>query len=395
MLSIHHITRIGLGLSILFLAFSSCRDVDSEEIDDIVDVVVDDEFADYLNLDLNDLADYGTDWPEYYDADVFDLDNTPVGNEISSEGATLGRVLFYDKRLSINNEISCASCHQQGNGFTDDPQFSLGFNGVDVTGAHSMRLGNARFYEGIDFFWDRRAASLEEQTTMPIQDAVEMGFDASNGGMDSLIRKMEALVYYPVLFELAFGSEEITEERMQLAMAQFIRSMASVGSEFDEGYSSVFGPGPGNNIGQDFPNFTALENQGKQIFLDPIPAGGAGCAGCHQPPTFSLDGNSRSNGLDAGETTIFKSPSLKNIGLSEALMHDGRFTTLLEVVEHYNSGIQVGPALDPRLTEPGPGSDPVELNLTDTEKQALVAFMETLTDFDLISDPRFSDPFWD
>ena len=119
--------------------------------------------------------------------------------------------------------------------------------------------------------------------------------------------------------------------------------------------------------------------------------GGAGCSACHAPPTFALTANSDSNGLDAGETTIFKSPSLKNVALSVAFMHDGRFATLDQVVEHYNSGVQAGPALDNRLK--GPGGAPQRLNLSVADKAALVAFMRTLTDTSLNTDPRFSSPF--
>ncbi|OYU14643.1 MAG: hypothetical protein CFE37_09930 [Alphaproteobacteria bacterium PA4] len=122
-----------------------------------------------------------------------------------------------------------------------------------------------------------------------------------------------------------------------------------------------------------------------------VNAGGAGCSACHQPPTFALAANSDSNGLDAGETVIFKSPSLKNVGVSRAFMHDGRFATLLQVVEHYNSGVQAGPALDNRLR--GPGGAPQRLGLSDADKAALVAFMETLTDTTLNSDPKFGNPF--
>ncbi len=345
-----------------------------------------------LNLDPENLPDYvNQTFPAYYNNAVFNrFDNTPIDNMITDEGATLGRVLFYDEELSINRTVSCASCHAPGDAFSDGDQFSSGFDG-GLTDVHSMRLANARFYEGENFFWDRRAATLEDQTTQPIQNAVEMGFDASNGGMAALISRMEGLDYYPELFELAFGDETITEERMQLAMAQFIRSMVSVNSKFDDGYSQVYDPNaPNANIRANFPNYTAQENLGKTIYLDPPPAGGAGCAGCHAPPVFTLDGDSRSNGLDAAETVVFKSPSLKTIEEGQHFMHDGRFTTLAEVVEHYDNGIQNGPALDNRLR---PGGQPQQLNLTQTEKDALVAFLLTLQDNVVLSDPRFGNPF--
>jgi cytochrome c peroxidase len=192
-----------------------------------------------------------------------------------------------------------------------------------------MRLVNTRYYAGASMFWDKRAATLEDQTTQPIQHAVEMGFDAAHGGIDSLIRKLQVLPYYPELFKMVFGSPDITEDRIQLALAQFIRSIESFESRFDEGFAQVFNPAlPNANVGTDFPNYTAEENLGKTLFLTPPVAGGAGCAGCHSIPTFSLDVASRSNGLDAGETIIFKAPSLKNVGLESHFMHDGRLTSL-------------------------------------------------------------------
>jgi cytochrome c peroxidase len=344
-----------------------------------------------LNIDVQNLPNYALPTlPNYYTGLQT---NTPLGNPTTDIGATLGRVLFFDKALSINNTISCASCHQQDNGFTDSALLSVGFN-EGLTGAHSMRLGNAAFYTGQNFFWDKRAATLEEQTTMPIQDPVEMGFDQSNGGLDALITKLEQLAYYPELFKLAYGDEKINEDRMQRAMAQFIRSMVSTSSKFDDGFTTAFNPnapGPGAGVGRDFTNYSAAENRGKQLFLAPPQNGGAGCAGCHQPPTFALAANSRSNGLDAGETTVFKSPSLKNIGMTGPYMHDGSLATLEAVVAHYNNGIENGPALDNRLKDPN--GAPLRLNLSANEQSDLVAFLRTLDDAELTTDQKFSDPF--
>ncbi len=353
----------------------------------------------YLCLDMDNLDNYANPtFPVHYGPPVFAaFDNTPADNAVTDKGATLGRVLFYDKQLSINNTVACASCHMQALGFTDTAALSTGFDGVGLTGAHSMRLGNARFYPDSVMFWDKRAADLEAQSTQPIQNEVEMGYDAAHGGFDTLIPKLNALPYYPELFEFVYGDTIITEERIQLALAQFIRSMVSVNSKFDTGFAAVFNPQqPGANIGANFPNFTAQENRGKTLFLAAPNNGGAGCAGCHAPPTFGLNTNVNSNGLDAGETIIFKSPSLKNIALGGTFMHDGRFTTLAEVVEHYNSGVQVGPATDARLLLPpgGPGGpQPIRLNLVAADKAALVAFLQTLTDNVLIADAKFSDPF--
>ena len=349
--------------------------------------------SDYLSIDLNNLDNYSDyDYPVHIDQNIINaFDNTPVTNPVTDEGATLGRVLFYDKALSINNTVACASCHNQAVGFSDTPAFSEGFEG-GLTTAHSMRLVNTRYYAGASMFWDKSAATLEDQTTQPIQHAVEMGFDAAHGGIDSLIRKLQVLPYYPELFKMVFGSPDITEDRIQLALAQFIRSIESFESRFDEGFAQVFNPAlPNANVGTDFPNYTAEENLGKTLFLTPPVAGGAGCAGCHSIPTFSLDVASRSNGLDAGETIIFKAPSLKNVGLESHFMHDGRLTSLEEVIEHYDSGVQDGPALDNRLR--GPGGVPQQLNLTAAEKAALKAFLLTLNDVALTTTAAYSDPF--
>ncbi|CAN5259735.1 hypothetical protein BH09BAC1_BH09BAC1_29270 [soil metagenome] len=352
----------------------------------------------YLCQDMDNLDNYANPtFPVHYDPQIFNtFDNTPADNAVTDKGATLGRVLFYDKQLSINGTIACASCHIQSLGFSDTAVLSKGFDGVGLTGAHSMRLGNARFYPDSVMFWDKRVADLEAQSTQPIQNSVEMGYDAAHGAFDTLIPKMNTLPYYPELFRFVYGDTVITEARIQLAIGQFVRSMVSVNSKFDTGFATVFNPQqPGANVGANFPNFTAQENRGKTLFLAAPNNGGAGCAGCHAPPTFGLNRNVNSNGLDAGETILFKSPSLKNVAMSGKFMHDGRFSTLDEVVEHYNSGVQVGPATDARLLLPpgGPGPQPIRLSLTNNDKTALVAFLHTLTDNVLIADPKFSNPF--
>ncbi|MEZ5057259.1 MAG: cytochrome c peroxidase [Saprospiraceae bacterium] len=333
----------------------------------------------YLDIDLDNLPNFANPTlpPFYNGPNVQGVDNTPNDNPTTDAGATLGRVLFYDKQLSINGTIACASCHKQSNGFTDAEVLSIGFEG-GLTGAHSMRLANARYYGGDNMFWDKRAATLEEQTTMPIQDGTEMGFTAAMGGMDSLITRMRRLPYYAVLFARAFNTPEITEDHIQKALAQFVRSMVSTGSKFDEGYAQVFNPGqPGAGLNNPFPNFTAEENQGKNLFINPPQAGGLGCAGCHQPPTFSLNANSLSNGLDQGETTIFKSPSLKNTSMTGPYMHDGRFSTLQQ--GHgalFKRSSRNGPALDQRLRTPN--GQPLRLNLNQQQIDAVIAFLGTL-----------------
>lgn len=351
------------------------------------------QLTDYVNIKLENLPNYIPNYPVHYSNQVQNQDNSPNSNTISQEGATLGRVLFYDKNLSRTNTIACATCHKQENGFGDLAKLSLGIDGQSKTTAHSMRLGNANFYIGESMFWDKRAESIEDQSTQPVQNEVEMGFDINHGGIQAAIEKISDLPYYPVLFKAAFGSEEITEDKMQKAIAQFVRSLVSINSKFDTGFATVYNPNvPGNNVNANFSNFTAQENRGKSLFVSPPNNGGFGCAGCHQPPTFALDPNSRSNGLDLGETVIFKAPSLKNVGLDGAFMHDGRFSSLEEVIQHYSNGITNGNALDNRLRNPQ-GTNPVRLNISTEDSAALIAFLNTLTDDVLIKDTKFSDPF--
>ena len=349
------------------------------------------EVTSVLDLD-NTAANYSDiNMPNFFDDnDIVDEDNTPANNATTDWGATLGRVLFYDEVLSANNTISCSSCHLQANAFSDPDQFSTGFEG-GLTGRNSMGLSNAKYYENGRFFWDERASTLEEQTLMPIQDLVEMGLT-----LDEMIAKLNMQDYYPPLFERAFGDATITSDRVSLALSQFVRSMVSYQSKYDEGRSQV------NNTGQDFPNFTAQENLGKEVFLS---ANLGRCAGCHQTDLFVGD-RAFNNGLDAITTDQglgavtgnpnddgkFKVPSLRNIEVTGPYMHDGRFSTLEEVVEHYDSGVQAHPNLDNRLELPN-SNTPRRLNLSDQEKAALVAFMRTLTDNAFMSDPKFSNPF--
>lgn len=353
-------------------------------------------------IDLNNLDNYSDEPVPGYIL----RDNTPDENQITDQGATLGRILFYDKKLSANNAVACASCHHQQFAFGDTALVSLGHLG-GVTGRHAMRLVNARYSEESKFFWNERASSLEDQTTRPIQDAVEMGFSGQNGqpGLDSLIRKMEGITYYPGLFALVYGDPGITETRIQQALAQFVRSIQSFDSRFDAGRAIA------PNDGAPFPNFTPQENQGKTIFLAPPAQGGAGCQGCHRAPEFDIDPLSLNNGIigvagdpDAIDLTNTKAPSLRDLfnpngQLNGPLMHDGSLKTIREVIDHYNQ-ITVDPAntnLDPKLRgippgAPGPGPGQ-QLNLTDAQKNALAAFLRTLTGNDIYTNPKWSDPF--
>lgn len=348
--------------------------------------------AEFTTIDFANVADYSAPaLPAYFDRTVTALDNSPASNAINNRVATLGRVLFYDLRLSTNDRASCASCHQQALGFTDSMRFSNGISGAATTDFHAMRLGNLRYWQPGSTFWDRRAASVEAQASHPFHSLVEMGWGGAAGGFDALIRKMHATAYYPDLFAWAFGSSAITELRIQQALAQFVRAIISSSSRWDTGYAQVFSAtAPNRALNVDLPNFSRQENRGRELFMTRVAQGGAGCSSCHLPPTFALAADARSNGLDAGETRLFKAPSLRNVGLTGPYMHDGRFATLAEVVDFYDHGVQEGPALDNRLRQ---GRGPQRLNLGAADRAALVAFQMTLTDRALTTDARFSDPF--
>lgn len=395
----------GLFFLALLLVFTGCSNEESGAIETSTTTGADSptafDISTVLNIDLNALLNYNNQYIPAY----ITKDNTPENNAITNEGATLGRVLFYDKKLSVNNTIACASCHKQELAFGDNDSQSNGVNGV--TGRHSMRLINSRFANESQFFWDERANTLEQQTTMPIQDHIEMGFSGENGdlGFDDLINKLEDLEYYTPLFTLAYGTPEITEAKMQNALAQFIRSIQSFDSKYDEGRLLV------NNDGQPFPNFTQQENNGKQLFLQPSVFnnqgsrinGGIGCGGCHRAPEFDIDPNSRNNGVIgiAGVTTgtdltNTRSPSLRDVvkanGTSNGqFMHIGVSNNLTTVLNHYNAISLAGNNnLDPRLR---PGGNAQQLNLTDTERDAVIAFLTTLAGTDVYTNEKWSNPF--
>ena len=348
--------------------------------------------AEFTTIDFAHVANYAAPTlPAYFDRTVAALDHSPASNAVNNRVATLGRVMFYDLRLSTNDKASCAACHQQAFGFTDSMRFSNGISNAAMTDFHAMRLGNLRYWSPGSMFWDRRAASVEAQTSIPLHSVVEMGWGGPAGGFDALIRKMDATPYYPELFKWAFGSRTITEARIQQALAQFVRAMVSSSSKWDTGYAQVFSAtAPDRALDVNLPNFTPEENRGRHLFMAKVGQGGAGCSSCHLPPTFALAGDTRSNGLDAGEKRLFKAPSLRSVGLTGPYMHDGRFQTLAEVIDHYDHGIQDGPALDARLK---PGGKPQRLNLSVADHAALVAFLLTLDDRALTTDPRFGDPF--
>lgn len=351
-------------------------------------------------INLNSLSNYANQTiPNYITKDNSTL------NPITNKGATLGRVLFYDVNLSSDNTISCASCHQQANAFGDTELASNGVNGT--TGRHAMRLINTRFAIESKFFWDERAISLEVQSTMPIKNHGEMGFSGTDGDLtfDNLIAKLSAIGYYKELFKFVYGSEEITEVKIQTALAQFIRSIQSFDSKYDIGRAQV------TNDNQPFPNFTAQENQGKNLFLNPPifnengsrTGGGFGCAGCHAAPEFDIDPNTKNNGIigvlngTGIDITNTRAPSLRDLvktngTINGPMMHTGVFTDLQTVIGHYGAiNIAVGNTnLDPRLT---PGGNPQRLNLNADEVNAVIAFLKTLSGTNVYTDPKWANPF--
>lgn len=340
------------------------------------------------HIDLNNLANYAAQQQPAY----ITKDNA-AGQLMSDAKATLGRVLFYDKNLSIDNSVSCSSCHRQEFAFSDTALVSKGVEG-GVTTRHSMRLVNARFSDEKKFFWNERAATLEAQTTQPMQDHAEMGFSGQNGrpGFNDLLNKLGGISYYNELFQFVYGDIHITETRLQECLSQFVRSIQSFDAKYDAGRALV----PNDNI--DFPNFTVNENLGKRLFLAPPVFdiagnrinGGAGCNGCHRAPEFDIDPNSGNNGITGiinntgRDLTNTKAPSLRDMTrtngiVNSPMMHTGANKTLRNAIAHYdtiNFNPAQNPTLDPKLRPNGVGQ---KLNLSEDEIRALVAFLQTLS----------------
>ena len=395
-----------LGTMILIVACSDDKAENEVPANPFAELDLPEDYFNYANISLPSYITSSEFPPQFQFEAAMEYDNTPIDNPITDAGATLGRVLFYDKKLSANGTISCASCHQAEHGFSDPNVFSEGFEG-GLTRRHSMGIVNARFYADGRFFWDERAATLEDQVLMPFQDEVEMGLTLLE--LENIAAEQP---YYPPLFEDAFGDNQINSDRISKALAQFIRSLVSTTSKYDQARSEVESPI------SDFPDFTELENTGKRLFYIPrmLTNGVNGnCVGCHQTEAFvgPLPSNpgllttfATSNGLDAmssidlgvNEATgnpndigKFKVPSLKNIAIRPPYMHDGRFATLEEVIDHYSSGIQNHPNLiSPLVNSNG---EEGQFNFTDNEKEALIAFLHTLTDHQMLTDEKYSNPF--
>jgi cytochrome c peroxidase len=351
----------------------------------------------YLNLDAVPVS-YENDFPDYYSSAIRTYDR---------DLATLGRVLFYDKNLSEDRSISCASCHKQEIGFSDDKALSDGVN-QRKTARNSLALGSVfsfnEYYGSsisgrVPFFWDNRASSVQEQSRATLGNPLEMDMD-----MQQVRARVEEQPYYAPLFEKAFGHNIQNEQEILDAIAVFVNSIGSFNTRYDvavdkylESNGSLNGIASANLNG-----FDNQEQNGRQLYL-------ANCSSCHgniEEGVAAPGLIQANNGLDIdygndqgmGDVVnasnslkgLFKVPTLRNIEKTGPYMHDGRFETLEEVVEHYSTGIQNHQNLNPELKS---GNQAVRFNYTESEKADLVAFLKTYTDEDFLTNPKYSDPF--
>ncbi len=307
--------------------------------------------------------------------------------------ATLGRVLFYDGHLSVNNATACANCHKQEFAFSDNVAFSRGFENRP-TGRNSMAIqdmGTAfmnstgeLIFSPQALFWDGRSSSLLDLVTRPITNHVEMGIDNINEIPDKLVK----LGFYDKLFEDAFGDDEITVDRISQALSAFMSSIQVKNTRFD-------------NVQRGLDKYTTQEQMGMQLFN-----GKYNCDNCHRLQQGAYGSSVEfmniglNNTADQGRSTItrnandagsFRAPNLRNVALTAPYMHDGRFETLEDVIGHYSNNINDDPNLDFRLKDAN--GKPMKMNISSDETQALVAFLNTLTDHKMVTDIKFSNPF--
>ena len=297
---------------------------------------------------------------------------TFADNPLTNEGFELGRKLFYDGALSLDGNFPCASCHQQIAAFgTFEHDRSHGYNG-----SHTLRNAPVLFNLAwqTKYHWDGEFNSLFDEATNPINDHIQMA-ESFNG----VVNKLEKDAEYRSLFKKVFRSNFIRPEFILKALAQFTGYMTSANSKYDR-----YKKGEAT--------FTAQELNGYQIFQ-------ANCATCHPEPMFT-DYSFRNIGLpvdnslndfgkmrvtrDKGDSLKFKVPTLRNVNISANYMHDGRFNTLTQVINHYRNGVQQSSTLDPLLVN--------GINLTNAQATDLNLFLRTLTDSSFITDPRFKKP---
>lgn len=322
---------------------------------------------------------------------------------ISDNRATLGRVLFYDKALSKNGTVACASCHKQELAFSDNSKFSQGFEGKE-TSRNSIALGSvvafAAYYGssatgGLPFFWDERAPSASAQSLMSITNSVEMGMSR-----EDLVNVVKSKDYYRVLFETAYRDAEITEQRILLALESYVDGIGSYESKLDKAMDKHVNSFS-NSFDEDFEMFTAAENRGKALFV-------TNCSSCHGRELARPGLASANNGLDMVYADkgvgalhsnshldgVFKVPALRNVAVTGPYMHDGRFATLDDVLDFYSGNIQNHKNLSPLLkVDSEPNGSPLAFNFSQQDKEDIKAFLGTLTDHELMRYEKYSDPF--
>lgn len=300
----------------------------------------------------------------------------PADNPLTEEGIALGRKLFFDPLLSGDNSLSCAGCHRQQQAFSDSARYSTGITG-NVGRRNAMPLFNLGWQR--KFFWDGRALSLEAQALKPIADPVEM-----HQSLAGMVAKLQAHPEYPALFERAFGTDRIDSVLVARAIAQFERTMISGNARFDRWKSGEI-------------TLADAEMRGMALFNDPQKGD---CTHCHVLGSTFSDFEFRNTGLDsitmdAGLAEVtglstdagkFKTPSLRNVEYTAPYMHDGRFATLEEVIDHYNTGFFQHPNLDVNLAHAQKG------RLSAQDIDDLIGFLKTLSDPGFLKDPAFGKP---
>jgi cytochrome c peroxidase len=335
--------------------------------------------------DLLGKGNYVFNYPAYFGNRI----NIPLDNPTTQEGVYLGRRLFYESRLSANNKISCGSCHMQEKAFTDGKKRS---EGVDKTFTDRNAMALVNLLWNRKFFWDGRAPSLEDQASVPMLNPHEMGQSLAVS-----VKKLQSTTYYPPLFKAVYGDEQITGEKIIKALAQFERSLISANSRYDGYLNHTVKLSADEMRGLLLFNTSARPDKGIR---------GANCARCHGGPKNYLE-LFHNNGLDSiyadrGIETItgittdhgrFKVPTLRNIALTAPYMHDGRFATLEEVIEHYSEHIKSSGALSAFLQNESNVKGAVSVKLNSDEKKDLLAFLNTLTDSTFVTNPKFSNPF--
>lgn len=319
--------------------------------------------------------------------------------QANNNRATLGRVLFYDNTLSLDRKVSCGTCHDPSKAFSDDGQFSEGVGEV-ITKRNTLALATTLSFKisynpidpslsGSKFSWDDSASSLPQQVKNAFRNENEMNIDE-----EEIKQRIGEHPFYSVLFKKAFGDAKVDSDRISQAITSFVDAISSVHSKFDEGleHASQF------SAEQDFYNFTEAENKGKQLY-------NSNCAACHTDKHNFTVKTSGNNGLEmdyddngiggrlnkADLFGVFKIPFLRNIDLTGPYMHDGRFASLEDVVNHYSDGLVAHDNLSEELKNTN--GTPRKLNLNQEDKDALVAYLKTLTDETIASDSRFTDPF--